>query len=247
MRTLFALLIAGACCAMGWADTSYQTSARVTGSRGPIVATHLIKGSRMATLAKDHTTVIDVDKDVIVEIDMVKKQYSLIPFAQMKQALDEAVAKAPKPAFKVSSKATGQTKRVGVLKAKEMVLSIIGADSGAEGIEISVDSWTASVPGYQDVKEFQRKLGEKLGYAFGSGLWEIARTESGRLPEFAELVQELNQVEGAPVQSVIKMGGGAAEITLEIAGFSSGPTDAAKFEVPAGFKKVDPVLPFAGR
>lgn len=197
----------------------------------------------MAVLAKDHTTVIDVDKEIIVEIDTLKKQYSLIPFAQMKQALDEALAKGPKSGFKASMKATGQTKAVGVLKAKELMLTL----TGAEGMEISVDSWAASVPGFQDVKEFQRKLGEKLGYAFGSGLWEMARTEPERLAAFSEVAQELNQMEGVPVLSAIKMGGGGAEITLEIAGFSSGPADAAKFEVPAGFKKVDPVMPFAGR
>jgi hypothetical protein len=75
----------------------------------------------------------------------------------------------------------------------------------------------------------------------------MARAEPERLAGFSEVAQELNQMEGVPVLSAIKMGGGGAEITLEIAGFSSGPADAAKFEVPAGFKKVDPVMPFAGR
>jgi hypothetical protein len=244
-------------------------------------------------------------------------------FAQMKQAMDEAVAKAqeqkgksadPNNAevnFKVSAKSTGQTKTVGVLNAKEMVLTMTmegtNKDTGQSGsMDITVDSWLAAVPGYDEVREFHRKMGEKLGYAFASGISQIAMTQPQSLQGFAEVAKEMNKVEGVPVQSTTKMGsagsgdgsqpaaqqqqqsnnggladaalsrlggfgrkkndqkdqpapsqssndqsqsgsGSLVETTTEMSSFSSGPVDAAKFEVPAGFKKVDPTLPRAGR
>jgi hypothetical protein len=339
MRTFLAILLAGASCAILRADYSYQSTTQLTGgsmytmlkalgplahgARDPIVTTNLIKGNRMATIAKDRTTVIDLDRETITEIDTAKKQYSVITFAQMKQAMEDAVAKSQQQkdkagadsnteaSFKVSAKATGQTKTVGVLPAKEMVLTMTmeatNKDNGQSGsLDITVDSWLAAVPGYEEVKEFHRKMGEKLGYAFASGMSQIAMTQPQSLQGFAEVAKEMNKVEGVPVQSTAKMGsagsgdasspaagsqqqsqsnsgggltgaalsrlggfgrkkndqpkdqdqpaaagnsssGSLVETTTEMGSFSSGPVDAGKFEVPAGFKKVDPALPRAAR
>jgi hypothetical protein len=316
MKTILAILLT---CATVRADYSYQSTTQLTGgslynmlkalgplargARDPIVTTNYIKGNRMATVAKDRTTVIDLDKETITEIDTAKKQYSVITFAQMKQTMDEAVAKAQQqkgaPAkgnaeakFKVSAKATGQTKAVGVLNAKEMLLTMTmeatDKDSGNSGsMDITVDSWLAAVPGYEEVKEFHRKMGEKLGYAFASGMSQIAMTQPQSLQGFAEVAKEMNKVEGVPVESTTKMGSSGstsstspasgdaaaapppqqqsrspldrlpfgrkkneepaadqssaslAETTTQMGSFSSGPVDAAKFEVPAGFKKVE--------
>jgi hypothetical protein len=162
------------------------------------------------------------------------------------------------------------------------------------------------VPGYDEVREFHRKLGEKIGYAFGSGMSQLAMTRPETLQGFAEAAKEINKAEGVPVQSTMKMGGqgapgapgadasaspqsspsqqqqqtgaaaaaaalgrlggfgrkknndqqqpasagdqqpGAAgsgslvETTTELTSFSSAPVDAAKLEVPAGFKQVPP-------
>jgi hypothetical protein len=230
VKTILAILLTVATLR---ADYTYQSTTRLTGARDSSATTNFIKGNRMAIVAKNHTTVIDLDKETIVEIDVTKKQYSVITFAQMKQAMQDAVAKSNTEAsFKVSAKATGQTKAVGVLKAKELVLTITGS------MDITVDSWLASIPGYEEVKEFHRKMGEKLGYAFASGMPQIAMAQPQSLQGFAEVAKEMNKVEGVPVQSTTKMGS-AGETTTELGSFSSGPVDAAKFEVPAGFKKVD--------
>jgi hypothetical protein len=186
-----------------------------------------------------------------------------------------------------------------------MTMEATNKDSGQTGsMDITVDSWLAAVPGYEEVKEFHRKLGEKLGYAFASGMSQIAMTQPQSLQGFAEVAKEMNKVEGVPVESTTKMGsagagsgdaaqaapqqqsqsnnsgglagaalsrlggfgrkkndqpkdqdqqaaatgsGSLVETTTEMGSFSSGPVDAGKFEVPAGFKKVDPTLPRAGR
>src|ERR1700676_4433077 len=97
-------------CAALRADFSYQETTRMTGgalvkilrlggpftrkAREPIVSTVLIKGNRMATLGKENSTIIDLDKETITEINLSKKSYSVVNFAQMRQAMDDAIAKA---------------------------------------------------------------------------------------------------------------------------------------------------------
>ena len=143
MRKLLVGMISVVSCVTLRADFSYQESTQMTGgalvkilrlggpftrkAREPIVSTVLIKGNRMATLGKDNSTIIDLDKESITEINLSKKNYSVVTFAQMRQAMDDAMTRAqaeqrkrkaePQGSqpnvdakFKVSAKATGKTK-----------------------------------------------------------------------------------------------------------------------------------------
>jgi hypothetical protein len=227
--------------------------------------------------------------------------------------------------FDVSAKATGQTKTVSGLEAKEILITMTmqatdasTAQSGA--MNIVTDSWMASVPGYGEVKEFNRKMGEKMGYLFGSGMSSMGAMRPETLKGFEAVAKEMAKVEGVPVESTMKMLGqgtgdgsgpqssqpqssqgnssgnapnnspnvgaaaaGAAlgrlglggfgrkknndpppqqqpppgagdsppqgqspaqsgallEMTTTMTGFSGGPADTSKFEVPAGYKQVE--------
>jgi hypothetical protein len=204
------------------ADFSYQDSTRVTagalynslhpaakGASDAIISTRMIKGNRMAEVTKERTTVIDLDKETITRIDLVKKTYSVSTFEQMKEAL-----RSPDATFKISSKVTGQTKTIGVLTAKETVLTMTidtaGQDPGESGAMIvTLDAWMAVVPGYEEVRAFTRKLGEKMGYAFGSGISQLALGRAEALQGLAEAVKDLGRVEGAPVQRTMKIVAGS--------------------------------------
>src|SRR6185436_4592905 len=88
------------------ADFTYQETTQMTGgammgtlqalgpltrgAREPIVSTHIVKGNRMASITKDRTSVIDLDKETITTIDNAKKTYSVMTFAEMKQAMEDA-------------------------------------------------------------------------------------------------------------------------------------------------------------
>jgi hypothetical protein len=285
----------------------------------------------MATVTKDRVTVIDLDKENITSIDIAKKTYSVMTFAEMKQMMENLQQRSQNRKgqndsnvstnFKVSAKATGQTKTLQGLSAKEMILTIemSGADqqSGQTGaMTVETDSWLAPVPGYEEVKAFHIKMGEKMGYAFGSGMAQLgplgARPDVGK--GFEEVAKEMAKLDGVPVQSVVKMGpsGGASgagpaggssaqsqnappppqqqadgqtpaaaalgrltglggfgrkkksddqpssqqapadqqqasassgslmETTSEMTSFSGAPVDGSKFEIPAGFKQVQP-------
>jgi hypothetical protein len=260
MRTALAILLAA--CIPLRADYSYQSRIQVTagdlydalralGPRTPgihdaVATTNLIKGNRMALIAKAHTTVIDVAEETITEIEYSKKTYSVIPFAQMKKLLEDASAKAPHEAsFKVTVQNPTQTKVFGILNASETILAIEGASSAEN---ISVDSWIGTVPGYSQMIDFKRRLADKMGYAFASGMAQLALNAPQTLQGFGEAARELNKAPGAPLQTAIKITGSGrtlAEVSIHLDDFGGGIQDVTRFTPPVGFKKVDAVLPHA--
>ena len=269
---LLACVLAAAPHAPLRADFSYQEATQLVGGPLQKPTTYLIKGNRVAALTKDHIRVTDVDREIVTEIDLVKKTYLVTTFAQIKQGRNNVDAK-----FKVSKKATGQSKPIGVLNTDELSITMTREDVDNQ---IVIDSWMATVPGYDEVKELQRKLGQKLGYAFGSlpGLEDM----------FDQVYKELNKAVGVPIEFSVKQGDAAAvsappppappaatgvagalgrlggiaglgrkkntadrpaatpspeglvETTTQLTNFSAGPADASKFEVPTGFKKLEP-------
>jgi hypothetical protein len=264
MRTVPAILLAACSCAafssLLRADYSYQRRIQITagelydslraidprmpGIRDAAATTNLIKGNRMALISKGHTTVIDLTGGTITEIEFSRKTYSVLPFAQMKRFLEDATARVPREdAFKVSVQRPGLTKTMGIIKASEDVISIEGT-SGSPRIKI--DSWIGTVPGYEQMIAFNRKLADQLGGVFASGMAQLALSAPQTLQGFGEAAKELNKAPGAPLLTTIKIagaGGTLAEASIQLDNFGGGIQDAAKFEPPAGFKKVDAVLP----
>lgn len=104
MRKLLFVIGLGASSALVHAEFVYQETSQMTGgsmlamlkmagpfaskAREPNVSTHMLKGDRMVTLTRDRASVIDVGKETITEIDFGKKTYSVMTFAEMKQAME---------------------------------------------------------------------------------------------------------------------------------------------------------------
>ena len=275
MRNLIILFVF---CLSLRADFSYQETTQMTGgalvsilrlggpftrkAREPIVSTVLIKGNRMATLGKENSSIIDLDKETITEINISKKNYSVVTFAQMRQAMDDAIAKAqaqqPKKQeksapnssvdakFKVSAKATGKTKTVQTLTAKEMVITMdlegTDKDTGQSGsLTVIDDAWMATVPGYEQVKAFRQKMAQKLAREFQPELSRMAMSDPRMMQGMAESAKELSKVSGVPVETVMKMGSGITADTTDSSS-QKGPSvrDAITSGLPFGRKKKDP-------
>jgi hypothetical protein len=137
------------------ADFSYTQTTRVTGGsllnmtrfmpgmgsiKDPQSHTIAVKGGKMVTYDKDTATIMDPDGETVTTIDFKKKQYSVITFNEMKQALQAmqqqmqaqlqqaqaqqgAPAVNPLDSIKISVKDTGQTKVISGLDTKQFVLS----------------------------------------------------------------------------------------------------------------------------
>jgi hypothetical protein len=278
MRKITILAASGAIlsCAILRADFSYQQTAQMTGgalvsilrlggpftrkAREPIVSTVLIKGNRMATLGKDNSTIIDLDKETITEINLAKKNYSVVTFAQMRQALEDAMARAEAQQkkqkaetrsnmdakFKVSAKATGKTKSIQGLTTKEMVVTMdlegTDKDTGNSGsMTVIEEAWMANVPGYDQVKAFRQKMAQKLAHEFQPELSRMAMTDPRMMQGLSEAAKEMSKVAGVPVETVMKMGSGITVDSTD-SGSQKGPSvrDAITSSIPFGRKKKDP-------
>jgi hypothetical protein len=215
------------------ADFSYQESSKITGgaiagmmkvagvfsrdAREPMVSTVAVKGDRMVRHARDHVQIMDLSSDTITMIDMQKKTYTVMTFAEMKQSMEQAMqkmqsSKKPENAdmqFKVSASATGNTKNISGFDAKEMVVKIAmeGSDqkTGERGaMVVTSHVWVAAnVPGYEEVRDFQKRMAAKLAWTPGSNTF---MADPNIAKGMAEAYKEISKLDGVPVLTVTSMG-----------------------------------------
>jgi hypothetical protein len=219
------------------ADFSYQETSTITGgvmmsmmkvvgafnkqAREPIQSTIAVKGDRMVHRSATSASVIDLASQTITHIDFQKKQYSVMTFEEMKQMMEQMSQKMQKRdkgdqgemKFKVSAKATGKSKQVAGLDAKEMIMKMememeaTDKDSGQSqkgGMTVTTDMWIASgVPGYGEVREFHKRMAEKINWNPGGNMFMSDPKVSQGM---AEVYKEVGKLDGMPVQQLISMG-----------------------------------------
>jgi hypothetical protein len=321
------------------ADFSYQETSKITGgavvnmmqfagtfsknarqAMEPQQSSVAIKGDRMVHRNDKFITIIDVNAETITHVDMDKKQYSVMTFAQLKQMLDDMAKKmkqgdnSQQLNYKLSVDNTGKTRQINGLDCKELVMKMemegTDAKTGQKGnMVVNIDTWVApGVPGYEEAKDFYKKMAEKIAWAPGSSGFmaqpnimqgmaaaqkELAKLDGvavlrvmnmgaeGTVPPQApaegadpmqkqQPQQEKPSVSGAlgsalggrfglgrkkpkddssssaPAASSSSSGGSASgvlmEMTMESTGFSSAPVDASLFQIPTGFKQVEPEM-----
>ena len=216
------------------ADFTYQETSTITGgaiasmlrvagvfskqAREPIQSTVSVKGDRMMHRSANHASVIDLSSQTITSIDLQKKQYSVMTFEEMKQMLEQMSQKMKQNdkgemSFKVSAKATGKAKQVAGFDAKEMLLTMEmeakDKESGQKGgMTIITDMWIApGIPGYQEVRDFYKRMSEKISWTPGGNMFmQNPQVSQG----MAEVYKEASKVDGVPVQQTIVMGAAGA-------------------------------------
>jgi hypothetical protein len=231
-------------CATMRADFTYEESSKMTGGTlynvlragGPFtkrareaqISTVSIQGNRMARYDKDSINIVDLDKETITDINLEKKQYSVTTFADMRRAMEKALAQAQKEQkkgngdasaemkFKVSAKATGKTETINGVSAKEMVVNmemvVQDKKSGESGaMNVVSDGWFGTVPGYQEVKAFELKMAEKLAGTFHPSQAAMAMAQPEMVRGMAEAAKEMAKVDGVPVRTIVKQGMGPVE------------------------------------
>jgi hypothetical protein len=147
-----------------FADASYQETTQITGGSmvaplksmsflsksmrdmlAPITTTTMIHGNQKAVVSKDSTEITDLDKETVTHIDNLHKTYTVVTFAQMRQAFaqmpkqmqqaqdqaKQAQQQQPqqpksdlKTSFDVSAKNTGVTKEINGLTAQEQLVTL---------------------------------------------------------------------------------------------------------------------------
>jgi len=189
-------------------------------AREPIQSTIAVKGDKMVHRGANSAKVIDLASGTITTIDFQKKQYSVMTFEEMKQLMEQMSQKMQKAQkaqkgdkgemqFKVSANTTGKSKQVAGLEAKEMIMKMemegTDKESGQKGgMTVTTDMWIApGIPGYQEVRDFQKRMAEKFNWTPGGNMFMSNPQVSQGM---AEVSKEIAKLDGVPVQQIISMG-----------------------------------------
>jgi hypothetical protein len=232
-----------------FADFSYRESSKVTGgmmagmmklagafskaAREPIESTIAVKGNKLAHRSSTSLNLIDLDARTITVADFQKRQYSVMTFEEMKQAM-ENIAKKMKQDTKadmkvrVSAEPTGKSKEISGFMAKEIAMKIamdVTDPKNKQGgsMVVMTNLWIAeSVPGYAEVASFYKRMGEQMNWTPGGGMF-TAQPEIAK--GMAEAMKEIAKLNGAPVFQKTVMGPEGMPAPT-----SDGPTPAAAQE-----------------
>lgn len=229
-----AAVLACLCAGALHADFSYQQKAEITGgalagmmkfagafskqAREPMVSHIYVKGHRIAHVNPHNAQITDLDKETITSVNFDHKTYSVMTFEQMKQQFEQMSKQMEEKKtdkdvnmnMNVSAKNTGQTREIDGLTAKELVMTMTvqGSDlkTGQTGsMDIRSDMWMAKVPGYDEVRDVYKLMGEKLGFVTGGSFLPMQRPDM--VKNMGEMYKEMGKLEGMPVETVVAMGG----------------------------------------
>jgi len=212
----------------------FSSQARKAGE--PIVSTVYLKGNRMATVNADTIEIVDLDKETITHVDTLKKTYTVMTFDQMKQQIENArkemekkqaehPASAPeskqnpddvKVSFDVKVRKTGAEKPVNGLPSKETILTMTmnATDQKTQQtggvMAVTNDMWMVpEVPGYDQVRDFHKRMAEKLASAthgLGLDFTRALAQNPGATEALADMGKEMQKIEGVPIQQIMRMG-----------------------------------------
>ena len=212
---------------------AFSSQARKAGE--PIVSTVYLKGNRLATVNPDSIEIIDLDKETITQVDVLKKTYTVMTFDQMKQQIENArremekkqaehpgsaPASNPNPddvkvSFDVKVRKTGAEKQVSGLTGKEAILTMTmnATDQKTQqtgAMAITNDMWLVpEVPGYEQVREFHKRLAEKLASAtegLGMDFTRMLAQNPGATDALKDMGKEMQKIDGVPIQQIMRMG-----------------------------------------
>jgi len=211
----------------------FSSQARHMGD--PVVSTIYLKDNRMADVSPEQIQIIDLDKETITQIDVQKKAYSVMTFAQMKQAIENARERMQKEAakqqpsatasdpnaqnvqmsFDVKVRKTGATKDVSGLNSSEAILTMTmtATDTKSQqsgNLAMTNDMWMVpSVPGYEQVREFYMKFAAKMGdvtVGMGRDFSRMLAQQPGANQAMGDMIKEMQKIDGVPVMQVMRMG-----------------------------------------
>ncbi len=236
------------------AEISYQETTKITGGSltsmmkfagafskdarklgQPVITTVAVKGNQMARVTQDYMDITDLDAQTITHVDMIKHEYSVITFTEMKQAMQhtldqakEGQAKAAaqpqaasQPAkdpnvqlsFEAHVRKTGATKQVSGIDTNETILALAmnGTDksSGQQGtLGVTNDMWMApDVPGYLEVRDFERRFAIEMGSTLRPGPELSGLVQQAQTSEaMSAMAKEMSQIQGVPVLQIMRMG-----------------------------------------
>lgn len=217
------------------ADFSYKHETKMTGgamagmmkmtmrmsksAREAMQGTTYIKGNKSAEQNGGTVTIYDLDADTITTVDNEKRTYSVMTFAEMREAMARMSEKMSgkqdnaEVRYKVDIRDGKKAQDVYGYPAKLTVLelAIEGTDNkGNSGaMEMVNDMWLSnSISGSAELAAFHKRLGEKLAGAMGPslGMMGAMMKQKGFDQAMKEFREKSASLSGVPVLMVMRMG-----------------------------------------
>lgn len=202
----------------------------LSGSETSVASTIYIHGERMIRSTGKLDELIDLEHQTVTQIQHDKKTYSVLTFAQYREAWRLPAPGARRPdapaagvsKFDVRTDDTNRTKRVNGVELRQVLINVTEDLSDtpapdAKPLEFSMEAWIApDAGGTDDLAEFNKSLSEKLGSSA-----DLSQFPSGMSPAMRQglirLIEESQQLHGVLIEQSTRVQGPAG------AGFGSGP------------------------
>ena len=194
-------------------------------AREGTVQTIAVKGDRMMTTNDKTAELIDLAEEKVYNIDLDSKSYKVVTFAELRQKMQEAQAKAKehmdaakekqdkqdkpaepqqKMAIDVSTHETGQRKTINGFDCKQVITTVTMHDENKTldqggGMVMTTDSWmTSPIPAMKEVAAFRKRYFEKLSGMDMQAAAEQMAQALAMYPQMKDVIGR-SRVEGAKV------------------------------------------------
>lgn len=158
-------------------------------AREGVTQTVALKGNRLMTTNENTGEIVDLSEEKVYSLDMKKKQYTVVTFAEMRRRMEEARKKAEEDAKKAPAetgdparqdpnakqmevdfevKNTGEKKDINGFSTTQSLMIITVREKGKTlqqggGMVMTADMWmTPSIPAMKEVAEFHMKYAQQL-------------------------------------------------------------------------------------
>jgi len=200
----------------------------MAGIGGDVTSTVAVRGSRMARSDDKSGQIIDLTEERIYQLDMKKKEYTVVTFdemrAQLQQAREQLAAQTEETREETPAAAeeqeievdvdvteTGKTKSIAGYDTREVILTLTLREKGKTleqggGVVMTSDMWLApKIAALDELAEFQRKFAQAV---FGQAIGIDPRQANGIsaiVPMFgamaARMAEEGRKLEGTALLS----------------------------------------------
>jgi hypothetical protein len=137
-----------------------------------IVATNAVKGDRKVTMNDTTGRIVDLGEEKVYELDLKKKSYTVVTFAELRQQLKEAQEKAQRDAEKAAKEEAGKEKEKEKEPEKKAPEMDVDFDVKETGQKKSIAGYDArEVVMTITVREKGRTIEDRGGLIVTSDIW----------------------------------------------------------------------------
>lgn len=220
------------------ADVTYEEETRmggmmqIMGMGKPKKSTTRVSGDFLRTDSADEATITDLAGEKVITLNVKKKTYSVMTFAEMKQKMDEALATVQGKKAEAGTKSegsdvsaktdvrvtdTGRSETIQGLACKQYLLELDVTltnekEKQSGTMSTLTEMWMAKdVPGSAEVNAFYRRMAEKAGTTGIAKGWMSGGAQAqGPMQGFGadvqKMAEEMKKMDGHAMRSVMYFG-----------------------------------------